>query len=62
MVTVSLLKGFAWGFMIIGFAYSFAFLGKVSYFQMIGGFASSLFAWALISGFAIIVKNNLKGS
>lgn len=64
MAVVGILNGFAWGFLILGTIFSVVYplevLGSFNILYALGGFISSLFAWAVVSGFAIIVDNNLK--
>lgn len=51
------LKGFAWGFLIIGVMFS-----CMNFFQMplqaMGGIISSFFAWALLMDFATLIDEN----
>jgi hypothetical protein len=64
MTTVWVLHGFAWGFLILGTLFSIVYpieiLGKFNLLYALAGFISSLFTWAVVSGYAIIVENNLK--
>ncbi|MEH7549863.1 hypothetical protein [Neobacillus vireti] len=64
MVTVAFLKGFAWAYLILGivsaFIYGFMFANEYLIFYLVGGIFSSIFIWSLLSGFAIIVENNVK--
>jgi hypothetical protein len=64
MVTVGLLKGFAWAFLIFGTLFSVIYpielTGSFNLLYAVSGFISSLFAWTIISGFTIIVENNIE--
>lgn len=63
MIVASVLKGFAWGFLILGTVFSVGFpfelTGSFNVLYTLGGFISSLFSWAVVSGYAIIVENNV---
>jgi hypothetical protein len=66
MIVASILKGFAWGFLILGTAFSIGFplelTGKFNVLYTLGGFISSLFLWAVVSGYAIIVEGSVKSN